>query len=635
MRSAKRAESRLVIGTAGHVDHGKTTLIRALTGHDTDRLPEEKSRGISIELGFAPFVLPSGAGAAVVDVPGHERFVHHMLAGAQGMDVVLLVVAADEGVMPQTREHLDILTLLGVEQGIVCLTKIDLVEPEWRQMVVQDLQRELSGSFLENAPIVAISPVTGEGMTSLLEMLDRLVLEVRPRSASGPVRLPVDRVFSVAGFGTVVTGTLASGRIALEDRLELVPGGRMVRVRSLQSHGEAVEALRAGQRTAVNLAGVDRAEVQRGQVLATPGSVSETVRVTLHVHLLPSATPLEQRDRVRLHIGTTEAIGRVTVLDGQAIAPGGAGFVRFLGEAPFPAAARDRVVLRTFSPPHTVGGGIVLDTQGSQRRGRTEDLETLGRRLEASPDEVLLGELRRAFALRIADVRGRLGVSAEEAAQIAGRLVERAEILRIGELLIHAEELFARVDGTEANMRDMWTKDVLWRGLDRDAWRRLAAPELDGKAAGALLHELQQRSLVRLEGEHVLPQMPAPELPLELETELQDLHAFLLAGGLQPPAARDWPGAASRSQDRMEAMLAHLQARGSVLRLSDIWFAAAPLADAERMVREALSGGRGATTARLRETLGTTRKFAVPILEHLDQRRITRRQGDERYLFGA
>lgn len=634
-RGPKRAESRLVIGTAGHVDHGKTTLIRALTGHDTDRLPEEKSRGISIELGFAPFVLPSGAGAAVVDVPGHERFVHHMLAGAQGMDVVLLVVAADEGVMPQTREHLDILTLLGVDRGIVCLTKIDMVDPEWRQMVVQDLKGELAGSFLENAPIVAISPVTGEGMASLLEILDGLVVEARPRSATGPVRLPIDRVFSVAGFGTVVTGTLASGHISLEDRLELVPGARTVRVRSLQSHGEAVETLRAGQRTAVNLAGVDREEVQRGQVLATPGSVAETLRVTLHVRLLPSAVPLEQRDRVRMHIGTTEVIGRATILDGQAIEPGGQGFIRFHGEAPFPAAVRDRVVLRTFSPPHTIGGGVVLDTQGSQRRGRPEDLETLGRRLEASPEEVLLGELRRAFALRIGVVAQRLGVSAEEAAQIAAKLVEGATLLRIGDLLIDVEELFARVDRTDAKMRDMWTEDVLWRGLDRDSWRRLAAPELDGKSAGALLQELQQRSLLRLEGERVLPQTPAPALPTELTRELESLHDFLLAGGLQPPGARDWPGAASRSQDRLEAMLGHLQAQGRVLRLSDIWFAKAAVAEAERIVRDELSAGRGATTAQLREALRTTRKFAVPILEHLDQMRVTRRQGDERYLFGA
>lgn len=625
-------ESRLVIGTAGHVDHGKTTLIRALTGRDTDRLPEEKNRGISIELGFAPFTLPSGARAAIVDVPGHERFVHHMLAGAQGMDLVLLVVAADEGVMPQTREHLDILSLLGLERGIVCLTKIDLVDPDWRDLVVQELRGELRGSFLQDAPVVGVSPVTGQGMAELLELLEHEVDLATPRAAAGPARLPIDRVFSVAGFGTVVTGTLVSGRIAVEDRLELVPGRRPVRVRSLQSHGEAVQELQAGQRTAVNLAGVDRAEVERGQVLAAPGSVAETSRVALHVRLLASAPALGSRMRVRLHIGTSEVIGRVTVLDQSEVEPGGEGFVRFHAEAPFPAAARDRVVLRSFSPSHTIGGGMLLDLEGRQRKGRAEDVEELRRRLQAPPGEVLRGELRRAFALRLQEVAERLGLSLRQAEELATEEARRGTVRRVADVLIDEGRLRERVETAKAEMRAEWERDPLWRGLDRDAFRRLALRELDARTAGALAQELGLQGEIRIDRKRIWPAGEPPSIPQALRAELEALVGFLREGGLQPSSPREWPHAPKLSAERLEAMLLHLQATGRIERLSDIWFAADALQTAEAVVQAALPGGRGATTAELRELLGTSRKFAVPILEHLDQRRITRRQGDLRYL---
>ncbi len=623
---------RLIVGTAGHVDHGKTALIRALTGRETDRLPEEQKRGISIELGFAPFSLPSGRRAAVVDVPGHERFVHHMLAGAHGMDIVLLVVAADEGVMPQTREHLDILTLLEVPRGIVCLTKIDLVDPEWRALVVEDLRAELKGTFLEDAPVVPISSVTGEGIPELLRLLEEALDAMRPRSAVGPVRLPIDRVFTLPGFGTVVTGTLVSGQIRVEDRLEIVPGGTAVRVRGLQSHGEARDACRAGERTAVNLSGVERSDVYRGQVLAAPGSVVETTQVTLHLGLLDAAPPLPIRTRVRLHIGTAEVIGRIVPLDAAEIPPGGRGYARFRAEEPFAAAARDRFVVRSFSPPRTIGGGIVLDVYGRQRRFRAQDLEDLERRQKASPEEMVLGAVSRSFSQTDAQLARELGLPLQEVQEIAAALAAQGGLRRLGEVWLDAEELELRVERADRAMRELQAKDPLWRGMDRAGWRRDVVPEVDARAAAQLAQELADAGRIRLRGDRVLPGGDAQGLPQELARDLDALVLFLEEGGLQPAAPAEWPRAALIGAARLDDMLGYLQSEGRVVRAGEIWFSRTSIAQAEGILRETLAGGREETTAALREALGTSRKYAVPLLEHFDQARVTRRFGDVRRL---
>ncbi len=623
---------RLIIGTAGHVDHGKTALIKALTGHETDRLPEERARGISIELGFAPFTLPSGQRAAVVDVPGHERFIHHMLAGAQGMDLVLLVVAADEGVMPQTREHLEILSLLGVAEGIVCLTKVDLVDAEWRELIEADLRQELRGTLIEGAPIVGISSLTGEGIPQLQALLEEAVGRLRPRSALGPARLPIDRVFTLPGFGTVVTGTLASGEIAVDDRLELVPGHLPVRVRGLQSHGEQRERCRAGERTAVNIAQIDREDVARGQVLATLGSVRETSQVTLDLSLLPEAPPLATRARVRLHIGTTEVIGRIVPLTRHEIPPGGQDFVRFRGETAFAAVVRDRVVVRTFSPARTVGGGFVLDLQGRQRRGHPEDIEELRRRRQASPAEMVLGAVRRRFAADARSLAQELGLDVGSVEEQTRVLVDEGRLRRVGEIYLDREELEGRVQAEDVRMRALWSEDPLWRGLDRAQWRREVVPEVAVREAAQLASELASEGRIRLENERVRPAGNAVELPEELVGLLGGLHAFVASGGLGPPPPTEWPGARRLTAQRLQDLIAYLVEGGTMVRAGDVYFSRAALDEAERKVRERLAEGREATTAELREALGTTRKYAVPLLEHFDQVRLTRRFGDVRRL---
>lgn len=322
---------RLVIGTAGHIDHGKTTLVKAMTGIETDRLKEEKQRGISIELGFAPFTLPSGQRAAIVDMPGHERFIRHMVAGAFGVDMVILTIAADEGVMPQTREHMDIIELLNVDKGIVAITKKDLVDEEWLMLVEDDIRQYLAGSILKDAPIIPVSAVTGEGIDELVSAIESMAETVHEKPAFGHARLPIDRVFTISGFGTVVTGTLWSGQIQVGDTLELMPVQRPVKVRTLQVHNEKVPAAYAGQRVAVNLQGIEVADIKRGYLLATSGFLAPSYRIDARIRLLQSSPrTLQNWHRIRFHLGTDEALGRVVLLDREEINPGEEAYAQML-----------------------------------------------------------------------------------------------------------------------------------------------------------------------------------------------------------------------------------------------------------------------------------------------------------------
>jgi selenocysteine-specific elongation factor len=363
----------IILGTAGHIDHGKTALSQRLTGVNTDRLPEEKSRGISIDLGFADFMLPTGQHAALIDVPGHERFIRNMVAGVHGMDAVILVVAADEGMMPQTREHLDILTLLGVQRGLTVITKADLVEEEWLPIVEETVRDALKGSFLETAPMAIVDSLTGRGIPALLEKLGALAQNVPARQISGSVCLPIDRIFTVRGFGTVVTGTLVSGTMRLESSLEIVPGFAPVRVRGLEVHNRKVDEAVAGQRVAVNLTGVDKDNLHRGQVLAQAGTVTATDVVVAELTLLPSSPALEQRTRVHFHVGTAEAVGRLYWYDRDELASGAQAFVEVRLETVVPVQRYDRFLIRAYSPVVTLGGGRIIE-MGRHHKRKEEGL---------------------------------------------------------------------------------------------------------------------------------------------------------------------------------------------------------------------------------------------------------------------
>lgn len=351
-----KAERHVIIGTAGHVDHGKTALIRALTGVETDRLKEEQERGISIDLGFAPFRLPGGMIAGVVDVPGHERFISNMLAGIGGIDLVLLVVDVMEGVMPQTREHLQILQLLQIQRGIVVLTKCDMAESDWIDIVEEEIREEIAGTFLADAPFCRVSALNGTGLPELTEEIRQAVANLVPKDADGPMRLPVDRHFSIAGFGTIVTGTLLSGTVRVGDSVEILPPGEPVRVREVQVHGKKVEQASAGQRAALNLAGLDRSRIERGAVVGTPGIFEQTERLDARLTLLPEAPrPLKFRDPVHFFLGTARVVGIVALLDRDQLEPGESALVQIHLDRPLVAHRQDRFIIRSYSPMTTIG----------------------------------------------------------------------------------------------------------------------------------------------------------------------------------------------------------------------------------------------------------------------------------------
>ena len=377
---------RIIIGTAGHIDHGKTTLVKALTGCDTDRLKEEKKRGISIELGFAPFTLPNGQKAAIVDMPGHERFIRHMLAGAFGIDFVLLTIAADEGIMPQTREHMDIIELLGVDKGIVVITKKDMVDEEWLMLVEDEIEEYLKESILAKAPIIAVSAITGEGIEELKEQIQTLSVLVQEKSSSGYARLPIDRVFSISGFGTVITGTLWSGKIKVGEILELMPSQKQVKIRTIQVHNEKTDTAFAGQRVAVNLQGIELNEIKRGYLLTTPGAFIPSYRIDARLRLLPASNRIIRNwNRIRFHLGTDEVLGRVVLLDRDELNPGEEAFVQIILEKQIVAQKGDAFVIRYYSPVTTIGGGTVIESNAAkQKRFKEEVLEELAIKEEGS-----------------------------------------------------------------------------------------------------------------------------------------------------------------------------------------------------------------------------------------------------------
>ncbi len=631
-----------VIGTARHVDHCKTTLVRALTGTDTDRLPEEKRRGISIELGFARLELPSGRRAAVVDVPGHERFVRHMVAGASGIDLVLLVVAADEGVMPQTREHLAIALLLGVRRGVVALTKCELVEPAWLALVEDDVRALLEGTTLARAPMVHVSALTGQGLDELRVLLDQGLEHAAARLDRGLARLPVDRVFSVSGFGTVVTGTLTSGALQIEDRLELLPSRLPARVRGLEVHGSPVTRAAAGQRVAVNLVGVERAEVRRGDVLATPGALGAHQLLAVRLQVLPGHV-LEHGQRLHLHLGTAEVLCRVTLLEGERIAAGGQGFGLLRLEEPLAAGRGDRFIVRSYSPLATLGGGVVLDVGRRYRRQRAEDLEALAVAERGDPAELLREALRGPVPRTLAQAAQMAGLAPQEAAAAAAALLSQGRAVVLGGsgdglLLLEAarwEDLRQRLT---QELREYHRLFPLRAGMPREELRRQVLGAAEGRAATAVFATLVAQGLVRSEGEFLSLPGFRPQLSAAVQVQAEHLVSALEAAGLAPPSvgeALEAAGLAGGAAQQAE-LLAFLVSSGRLVRAEgQLYFGARAAAEAASRVRAHLQEHGAMTVAQLRDLLGVTRKHAVPLAEYLDGIHVTRREGDLRRLAGT
>ncbi|HSP96258.1 MAG TPA: selenocysteine-specific translation elongation factor [Candidatus Dormibacteraeota bacterium] len=634
----------LILGTAGHIDHGKTALIKALTGTDTDRLKEERERGISIDLGFAHFDVGGGEAAGVVDVPGHERFIRNMLAGAHGIDLVLLVVAADDGVMPQTEEHLDILHLLGARRGVVAMSKVDLVNPARRRAVREEIEIVLAGTGLEGAPVIEVSTVTGEGIETLRETIRAALRAATRPPPEGCFRLPVDRAFVMRGHGVVVTGTATAGAVRSGATLRVLPGGVEVRVRGVQVHGAAVEEAAYGQRVALNLGGVEQGGIARGQVVCDPELDRVTDRFDAWVELRPAVKrPLERHAPVRVYAGTAETMGRIIWLDGRpSVAPKESAFAQLVLREPLAAFGGDRFILREATARATIGGGIVLDPFAPPaRRGDVIRLAHLARlRDAASP----LERLRALLAIETA-----VAVTPESLAAAANLRIDAVRTLLAAQADLrplpdaaHAEayvtsEKWQRLaDAVRDALATYHREQPRERGMEMESLRSQLAADLAPKVFRAIVEQLARESaLVREESLLRLPShsggLTAAEAALG-----ERIVARLAAGGLMPPDVRQVAADLGIAPPRLAAILAALERGGRVARAdADLYFAADAVERAKGIIRDyAATHGGEITAAALRDLIGASRKFSIGLLTYLDRTGFTLRIGDVRKVRG-
>jgi selenocysteine-specific elongation factor len=628
---------RFLIGTAGHIDHGKTALVHALTGIDTDRLPEEKRRGITIDLGFAHAEW-EGVRISFVDVPGHERFVRNMLAGTGGIDAVLLVVAADESVMPQTREHFEIVRMLGIRRGVVAVTKIDRVAQELVEVTASDVRDLTEGSALADAEIVPVSSRTGEGLAEVR----RAIVQLAGRGAdagrdSRGIRLPIDRAFTIAGFGPVVTGSLVSGTISRDQKLELLPPRRPVRVRRVEVHGRERPEARAGERVSVNLAGVELSDLGRGAVLVSPGAFATSAVLTTRIELLPSSPILESGDRVSFHHFSSEARALVRVLLERRIEPGASGHAQLRLSTPLAAAPGDRFVIRRVSPVTTIGGGVVLDPLAPRLSGRPAvDVADLLRRLETGSlaDRLDLWiELAKEKGIDEGALAARGGVAAPEVREALSEAlaVGRIRALRRSPDRYIAEVALAKIaDRARAEIAAYLDGGSGAVGMPRRTLLARLLPSADASWAEAVEAALVERGVFVTAGDEARP--PGRDDLVGGERELSERIAQVFREkGLSPPSPSEVTEIVRHRQKVVDGLIGYLVKRGSLVRLPGGWLVAREAVE-DVVARLRASGKRQFDVGEFKELFGLTRKLAIPLLEHLDAEKITRRVGDRREL---
>ncbi|MBW1709215.1 MAG: selenocysteine-specific translation elongation factor [Deltaproteobacteria bacterium] len=630
----------IVLGTAGHIDHGKTSLIRALTGIDTDRLKEEKARGITIELGFAHLTLPNGERVGIVDVPGHEKFVKHMVAGAMGVDLVALVIAADEGVMLQTREHMDICQLLGVRQGLIVLTKIDLTDEEWLELVEEDIREFVKGTFLENAPVVKFSATNGQGADDVIAAISQIVSQVEERQAGSLFRMPMDRVFTMKGFGTVVTGTAISGNLSLGDTVMIYPGEKTTKVRGLQVHNDSVSEVAAGLRTAVNLQGLNRDEVERGQVLAHPNTLRPSKRMDVWIQYLPgNEKPFKNRTRVRFHVGTVEILGILLLLDKDELTPGQTGLAQIQLEKETVTLSGDRFVLRSYSPVRTIAGGEILHPHASRhKRFNDRTLAELTVLREHDPVKSLKG---------LIDSAGTKGSSAQDLAaliDLPGKKIKAAldQILSKQEAIIYdkaqgniiSRTAFDNLSDQVLNiLKGYHEKYPLRAGLNKEEFKTRVPALSDNKLLTFVLDSMLKSKAIDMYRDEVRLSGHRPNLAEDhQEIEKKLLSAYEKAG-LTPPSFKDVSGSLTGTADQQKEVLDLLLKKGKLVKVkSELFFHHKAINQAREQLLAYFQGSKELTTPQFKEMTGLTRKYLIPLLEHFDAQGLTMRVGDIRIL---
>lgn len=627
----------VILGTAGHIDHGKTELVRALTGVDTDRLAEEKERGITIELGFTRLDLPTGDSVGIIDVPGHEKFIKTMLAGVAGIDLVMLVVAADEGVMPQTREHMDIIDLLGIDQGVVALTKTDLVVQEEMELAHDDCLELLEGTGLEGAAIVPVSSITGDGIDDLVRELGRLVAGVEERSHAGHARLPIDRVFTLTGHGTIVTGTLWSGTVSPGDKLEVYPAGLPTRIRSVHVHDKPVERAEAGQRTALGLHGVSKDEVTRGDTVGAPRVLHTTHMIDARLRLVDDAKPIKNRTRVHLNIGTSEVLARIILLEGGGLAAGKDALVQMRLESAVLAEKDDLFVIRSYSPVRTMGGGRVIDPIPRRHKRAHEDvLDALGVLESGGYDEVLLHVIGESGLDGISEKK--LGQKVDDALlSSVEELLADGRVRKIAGRLLTAEGYSALRDAIEQLLKVQAADSPLEWGMSAEELRGKLGRDLERSVLDAALGELvdsrdvsRRGDLVRW-GEEEVALSPAQQ---KLATAIESL---LLKADALPPTlevlrdeVEEELGAAFRESE-FDAIVKLLTSEGRMVKVtSTLFFHPGVVERIRRQVLHHFEVERELGVSSFKDMAGLTRKYAIPLLEFFDSEGITLRSGNVR-----
>ncbi|MBW2408395.1 MAG: selenocysteine-specific translation elongation factor [Deltaproteobacteria bacterium] len=631
---------QIILGTAGHIDHGKTSLIKAVTGTDTDRLKEEKERGITIELGFASLDLPSGQHLGIVDVPGHEKFVKNMVAGATGIDIVAMVIAADEGVMPQTREHMEICTLLGVKHGLVVLTKIDMVDEEWLELVREDVRDFTRGTFLEGSPMVAVSSLKGDGIPDFVDQLDELSQQVPQREPSSIFRLPIDRVFTMKGFGTVITGTLISGSINDGASIMVYPQGITSRIRGIQVHNQSVGSAEAGMRTAINFQGLEKAAIQRGEVLSNPDALKSSYMVDVDLNFLASnPKPIKNRTLVRFHTGTSEILGNLILLDREELSPGDSAVAQLRLNSPVTLIKEDRFVIRSYSPVRTVGGGEVLNPiPKKHKQFHAATIEGLKRLSNRSPEEIISHHVRESgFAgLAFSDLRIMTNVPDRQLENILqGQLSKKTVIQSDKEnrTYIHNDTLEQLKTDMETYLVDYHKSFPLKTGMPKEELKTkfpvTLAPKLFNLTLNLMIKTdqiVQEENTVRL-ATHTI------SLGADQADVKDKILNTYLDSGLQPPYFKALSKDLNIGPASSKEVLMHLVEEGHLVKTKeDLYFHASAIEDLKKKLVEFLENNGEITTPQFKEMTGVSRKFVIPLAEFFDAKNVTLRVGDVRKL---
>lgn len=629
-----------VLGTAGHVDHGKTALIKALTGVDTDRLKEEKERGITIELGFASLTLPSGQAIGIVDVPGHERFIKNMVSGAAGIDLVMMVIAADEGIMPQTKEHLHICSLLGITHGVVALTKIDMVDQEWLELVKSEITEFFRGTFLDGAPIIPVSAVKQQGLSELLQAIEITVGRIAEKTNDGIFRLPVDRIFTMKGFGTVITGTLISDRIKTGEEVQILPSGLISRIRGIQIHNQSREEALSGQRTAVNLQGVEKSGIKRGDVLVRPQTVWPSQRLDVFIQYLPGNTKnLKNRTLVRLHTGTSEVIARTILLERDELSPGESTFAQLIMVDKIVTVGGDYFVLRSYSPVTTIGGGQIIDPQPAKHKRQNEKvLSDLYKLKNGSlAERVTIMMERTGFAgINLPSLAFRLGINAKKIKEVLDILfsTHKAVLLDSEDTTVVSEHYYNELEEMiTGNVSTYHKNNPLQNGISKEELKASLKRPVSTKLFNMALRSLARKEAIISEKDSVRLTGHRIQMTGDIDSIRLDIAETYQKAGLTPPALHEVLGGFKDQKSKAQDIIKLMIKDGDLIKINeDLCFYHNSL-DQLRQDYKALLIKKGkATPADFKELSGLSRKYIIPLMEYFDMDKLTVRVGDHRIL---